>query len=300
MNTADALATARQHGLDLVEVAPTAVPPVCRLLDYGRFKYEQEKKDREARKNQKVILLKEVRFRPKTDDHDLNFKTKAIERFIEDGEKVKVTIRFRGRELAHPNIGRQVLEQVAGRLKNIALVERMPQLEGNAMTMILSKGKTAVAPAVDEVRPAPQPTALTPAADGARPAPQRAVAASLAGAAKPVPQPAVAPPLADGLRPVPQPTEAAPSADGSKPAPRPRTAAAPAADGAKPVPRPRTVAAPAADGAKPASRPRTVAAPAADGAKPAPRPRTAATAASGSKPAPKTTVAPAAGRQAES
>src|SRR5437764_8689275 len=106
MPTADALQLARDKGLDLVEVAPNAVPPVCRLLDYGRFKYEQEKKEREARKNQKVILLKEVRVRPKTDDHDLDFKTKNIERFIEEGEKVKVTIRIRGRVLAHPNIGR--------------------------------------------------------------------------------------------------------------------------------------------------------------------------------------------------
>src|SRR5438093_8384154 len=108
----EALRLAQERDLDLVEVAPNATPPVCRLLDYGRFKYEQEKKEREARKNQKVILLKEVRMRPKTDDHDLDFKTKNIEKFIEGGEKVKVTIRFRGRELAHPNIGRQILEQV--------------------------------------------------------------------------------------------------------------------------------------------------------------------------------------------
>ena len=178
MNTADALATARQRGLDLVEVAPTAVPPVCRLLDYGRFKYDQEKKEREARKNQKIILLKEVRLRPKTDEHDLDFKTKAIERFIEDGEKVKVTIRFRGRELAHPNIGRQVLDEVLGRLKDVA-VERIPQLEGNSMSMILSKGK-AVAPAAESA-PAVAPEGASPApADRARPAP-RAAPAPLAG-----------------------------------------------------------------------------------------------------------------------
>ena len=126
-----------------MEVAPTASPPVCRLLDYGRFKYEQEKKDREARKNQKIILLKEVRMRPKTDEHDIDFKTKAIHRFIEEGEKVKVTIRFRGREMVHPDLGRHVLEEVLGRLKDVAIVERMPLLEGNSMSMILVKGKPA-------------------------------------------------------------------------------------------------------------------------------------------------------------
>jgi translation initiation factor IF-3 len=189
VSTADALATARQRGLDLVEVAPTAVPPVCRLLDYGRFKYEQEKKEREARKNQKVILLKEVRLRPKTDEHDLDFKTKNIERFIEDGEKVKVTIRFRGRELAHPNIGRQVLEEVAERLKNVAVVERMPQLEGSAMTMILSKAKAAAEPRPTDGRPPgenPPPAAAAPRQEAAPPrqeaAPPRQEAAPAPGA----------------------------------------------------------------------------------------------------------------------
>jgi translation initiation factor IF-3 len=143
MATADALKLARDRGLDLVEVAPTAVPPVCRLLDYGRFKYEQEKKDREARKNQKIVLLKEVRLRPKTDDHDVDFKVKRIERFIDEGEKVKVTLRFRGREMAHPNLGRLLLEEVADRVKNVAVVERMPLMEGNTMTMILARGKQA-------------------------------------------------------------------------------------------------------------------------------------------------------------
>src|SRR5206468_12361424 len=123
-------------------------------------------KEHEARKNQKVILLKEVRFRPKTDDHDLDFKSKAIQRFIEDGEKVKVTVRFRGREMVHPNIGRQVLDEVSKRLTNV-LVERPPLLEGYAMTMILSKGK---------------PTAESPREDGAE-APAAAPAAAPAPAA---------------------------------------------------------------------------------------------------------------------
>ncbi|MSQ23338.1 MAG: translation initiation factor IF-3 [Chloroflexi bacterium] len=218
VNTADAIGIARQRGLDLVEVAPTAAPPVCRLLDYGRFKYEQEKKDREARKNQKIILLKEVRFRPKTDDHDLDFKTKAIERFIEDGEKVKVTIRFRGRELAHPNIGRQVLEQVVAKLKDGVLVERMPQLEGNSMTMILSKGKDA-APPVPEGAP--------------RPVAPVAVAASVAPATAPVARSTVA-----------RPSTAAPTATPAAASAAPRAPATPAAASAASAP--ATPAAPAA------------------------------------------------------
>ncbi len=174
--TMEALQIARDRALDLVEVAPTAVPPVCRLLDYGRFKYEQEKKDREARKNQKLVLLKEVRLRPKTDEHDIEFKAKRIERFIEEGDKVKVTLRFRGREMAHPNVGRQLLEVMLDRLKDVAVVERMPLLEGNTMTMILTKGKPGQQPA----KPAPA------AAAAAAPAP--------VAAARPAQGPPAAPP----------------------------------------------------------------------------------------------------------
>jgi translation initiation factor IF-3 len=169
--TFEALQIARERGLDLVEVAPTAVPPVARLLDYGRFKYEQEKKDREARKNQKIVLMKEVRLRPKTDEHDIDFKSKQIERFIEEGDRVKVTLRFRGRELAHPGLGRQLLEEVADRVKNVASVERMPLMEGNTMTMILTKAKAASAagrPAAGSADPeqaaAPAPTQPPPPA----------------------------------------------------------------------------------------------------------------------------------------
>jgi translation initiation factor IF-3 len=163
--TFEALKIARERGVDLVEVAPTAVPPVARLLDYGRFKYEQEKKDREARKNQKIVLMKEVRLRPKTDEHDIDFKSKQIERFIEEGDRVKVTLRFRGREMAHPGLGRQLLEDVADRVKNVASVERMPLMEGNTMTMILTKAKTAAKPATAG------PGGDEPAAEAARPAP---------------------------------------------------------------------------------------------------------------------------------
>ena len=164
MPTLEAMRLARERGLDLVEVAPTAVPPVCRLLDYGRFKYEQEKREREARKNQKTVLMKEVRLRPKTDEHDIEFKSRQIERFVEEGDKVKVTLRFRGREMVHPNLGRQLLETVAERVKNVAAVERMPLMEGNTMTMILTKAKQPggggapkpAAPAAPDQAPPPQ------------------------------------------------------------------------------------------------------------------------------------------------
>lgn len=136
--TFEALRVAQERGLDLVEVAPTAIPPVCRLMDYGRFKYEQTKREREARKNQKVVELKEVRLTPRTDEHDIAAKVKMITRFIEEGDKVKVTIRFRGRELAHPQLGRQVLEEVTKQMQGTAVIERPPLMEGRAMFMILS------------------------------------------------------------------------------------------------------------------------------------------------------------------
>lgn len=183
--TPEALQAARDRGLDLVEVAPSAVPPVCRLLDYGRFKYEQEKKDREARKNQKIVLLKEVRVRPKTDEHDLEFKSKQVERFIEDGDKVKVTLRFRGREMAHPNLGRQLLDDVAERVKHVAIVERMPLMEGNTMTMILAKGKPTPSPKADLEEPEePSSSELSPPAPNPRP-PAEAPAASASAPSPP-------------------------------------------------------------------------------------------------------------------
>lgn len=133
-----ALTIAKERNLDLVEVAPTAVPPVCRLLEYGKFRYEQTKKEREARKHQKVVLLKEVRFTPKIDEHDLAFKTRTIQKFLEAGDKVKVTVRFKGRELAHPQLGKQVLDEVANRLKGTGTAERTPLMEGRNMTMIMA------------------------------------------------------------------------------------------------------------------------------------------------------------------
>jgi len=173
MPTLEAMRAARERGLDLVEVAPTAVPPVCRMLDYGRYKYEQEKREREARKNQKTVLMKEVRLRPKTDEHDVEFKSKQIERFVEEGDKVKVTLRFRGREMVHPNLGRQLLETVAERVKNVAAVERMPLMEGNTMTMILTKAKQPGTAAQAGTAPPPKPAGPEVAAPppGPQPAP---------------------------------------------------------------------------------------------------------------------------------
>jgi len=182
--TFEALQIARERGLDLVEVAPTAAPPVCRLLDYGRFKYEQEKKDREARKNQKIVLMKEVRLRPKTDSHDLDTKAKAIERFIEEGDRVKVTLRFRGREMAHPGLGRQLLEELAERVKDIASYERMPAMEGNTMTMVLTKAKPATG-TTREGGPPTTPEAPNPV--GREPAPR--VAAPMQASSGPPRQP---------------------------------------------------------------------------------------------------------------
>ncbi|SDF23598.1 translation initiation factor IF-3 [Sporolituus thermophilus] len=134
----DALRLAGEQQLDLVEVAPQAKPPVCRIMDFGKFKYEQQKRDKEAKKKQKIITVKEVKIRPNIEDHDFNVKIKHAQRFLEDGDKVKVTIMFRGRELSHPELGKQVLMKMANELKNIATVEREPKLEGKNMIMILA------------------------------------------------------------------------------------------------------------------------------------------------------------------
>lgn len=139
MSSSQALQLARERNVDLVEVSPMATPPVCRLMDYGRFKYEQAKKENEARKRQKTSELKEIRLSPKTDDHDIAVKVRKVEEFLGEGDKVKVVVRFRGREMAHPELGRRLLEQMMADVKNIAVVERTPIMEGRMMSMILSK-----------------------------------------------------------------------------------------------------------------------------------------------------------------
>ena len=127
-----ALALARGKGLDLVEISPTAQPPVCRIMDFGRYQYEQQKRARAARKHQKVIEVKEIKFRPKVDEHDYQFKKKHIERFLAEGDKVKATIFFRGRENAHPEIGRRILERLAAELEEVAVAERYSRAQKEA------------------------------------------------------------------------------------------------------------------------------------------------------------------------
>ncbi len=139
-----ALAFAQEAGLDLVEINPKANPPVCRIMDFGKFKYEQKKQANLAKKKQKVIEVKEVKMRPKTDDHDFNFKMKHIIRFLADGNKAKVTIRFRGREIAHPETAARVLERVITDAGELAIVEQPYRMEGRTMTMILAPGKVPV------------------------------------------------------------------------------------------------------------------------------------------------------------
>jgi translation initiation factor IF-3 len=134
----EALVMAANAGLDLVEVAAAADPPVCKILDYGKFKYEEQKKKNEARKKQKVIEVKEIKLRPGIDDHDYDVKMRSMIKFIEEGDKVKVTMRFRGRELAHQDLGMNVLMRVRDDLEETAKVEQMPRMEGRQMTMVLS------------------------------------------------------------------------------------------------------------------------------------------------------------------
>jgi len=143
MKTGQALSLAEERALDLVEVAPTAQPPVCRIMDFGKYRYEQSKRAQEAKKNQKTIQVKEVKFRPKIDEHDFQFKKNHIIRFMKEENKVKATVMFRGREVTHADIGEQILRRLMGELEDIADVEREPKLEGHTMTMILNPKKPA-------------------------------------------------------------------------------------------------------------------------------------------------------------
>lgn len=138
MLTRDALALAVSKELDLVNIAPQAKPPVCKLMDYGKYRFEQSKRDREIRKNQKVITIKEVHLSATIQDHDIDVKYKAAVKFLEEGDKVKVSIRFRGRQIAHSEIGLQVMKDFAERIKDYAVVERRPLIEGRNMIMILA------------------------------------------------------------------------------------------------------------------------------------------------------------------
>jgi translation initiation factor IF-3 len=138
MPLAAALDAATEAGLDLVEIAGTANPPVVKILDYGKFKFQEQKKKNEARKRQKVVELKEIKLRPMIDDHDYDVKARAMSRFFEEGDKVKVTLRFRGREMAHPELGMKLLNKVQADFEDIAKVEYAPRMEGRQMIMILA------------------------------------------------------------------------------------------------------------------------------------------------------------------
>jgi translation initiation factor IF-3 len=138
---ARAMQLAEEAGLDLVEISPSAVPPVCKIMDFGKFKYETQKKEAEARKKQKIIEIKEVKFRPNTDTHDYEVKMRNVVRFLEDGDKVKVTLRFRGREMAHQDLGRNLLDRVAEDVKEIGKVESFPRVEGRQMVMMIGPTK---------------------------------------------------------------------------------------------------------------------------------------------------------------
>jgi translation initiation factor IF-3 len=142
MTPEQALAIARSRDLDLVEVAPTANPPVCRIMNYGKFQYQKSKRAHEAKKHQKQVLIKEVKFRPKTEEHDFQFKKNHIVRFISDGNKAKATVVFRGREMTHQEIGRKLMDRLVEELKDLAEVERPPKMEGYALvTIFMSKKK---------------------------------------------------------------------------------------------------------------------------------------------------------------
>jgi translation initiation factor IF-3 len=137
----DALSLAESQQLDLVEVSPTAVPPVCRIMDYGKFKYQQSKKLQEAKKKQIQVQVKEVKLRPKTDEHDLLFKIKHVRRFLEEGNKAKITVVFRGREITHMNLGQHALDRFVEDLKDIAIIEVRPKMEGRSMFIIVAPKK---------------------------------------------------------------------------------------------------------------------------------------------------------------
>jgi translation initiation factor IF-3 len=138
VKTSEALAAAREKGVDLVEVAPTGKPPVCRLMDYGKFLYEAQKREKGARKTQTKIEIKEIRLRPKTGEHDIGYKLRRARKFLERGAKVRVRIRFRGREVTHPEVARDLMDRIAKELDDVATVEKRPSMEGMTMLMILT------------------------------------------------------------------------------------------------------------------------------------------------------------------
>jgi translation initiation factor IF-3 len=227
--TQRALAHAQDLGYDLVEIAPNSTPPVARILDFGKYRYAEQQKAKEAKKRQRSVTWKEIRITPKIDDHDIETKIKSASKFLDEGDKLKVTVRFRGRELAHPDRGRVLLLQVADRLKDHGIVERMPLLEGRSMIMVMNPvrrdAQGAPTPPVTGAATPPAPAAGVPAP---RPAPPAAAPAPRPAAAAPAPAPR--PAAAAAPAPAPRPAAAAPA-----PAPKPTAPPAPSA-----APRKRT------------------------------------------------------------
>jgi translation initiation factor IF-3 len=185
----EALSIAREQGLDLVEVAAQADPPVCRIMDHGKFKYEQDQRRKESRKKASNVVIKEMKFRPKIDAHDYDTKMKHVERFLAEGSKVKLTIMFRGREMAHPELGRRILEKVADRVSPLATVESAPRQDGRNMTMVLNPLKKPTRSARPTTPKAPSDTSA-PADATAPPTPTTEPAADTA--AEPAADPAAA------------------------------------------------------------------------------------------------------------
>jgi len=222
--TQRALAHAQDLGYDLVEIAPNSTPPVARILDFGKYRYAEQQKAKEAKKRQRSVTWKEIRITPKIDEHDIETKIKSASKFLDEGDKLKVTVRFRGRELAHPDRGRVLLLQVADRLKDHGIVERMPLLEGRSMIMVMNPVRRDAqgapmpqtpAPTTAPAPAAPAPAAPAPAATAAAPRPAPPVAAA---AAKPAPAATPKPATTAAPAPVRAATAAPPS-----PAPRKRT-----------------------------------------------------------------------------
>lgn len=250
MPTDQALRSAEESGLDLVEVSPKAVPPVCRIMDYGKFKYEQSKQQAKAKKHQSTVTLKEIKFRPKTDDHDFDFKVRHIRRFLQEGNKAKLVIIFRGREIVHPETGQAMLKAVYEACSDIGMIEQAPMMEGRRMLMIIAprggviKVGTPASPGT-AAPPAPRPlsggTGTAPSGPGAAAPSVAAASPGTAAAAPPAPAPSApaAVPASSAPAVAPSAPAVAPSVPAVAPS-APAPAAAPSApeSGARPAPSP--------------------------------------------------------------
>jgi translation initiation factor IF-3 len=237
--TPRALQLAQSEGWDLVEIAPNAQPPVAKILDFGKYRYEEQQKAKDAKKKQRAVTWKEIRMAPKIDDHDIETKIKAASRFLDEGDKLKVTVRFRGREMAHPDRGRALLLAVGEKLKEHGVIERMPLLEGRQMIMVMNPVRAAQiqnvpggGPAVAAAAGAAPVTAASPAANS--PSPQGARPAPVVPA---VQQPPSKPPSPATPSPAPARPAAATPTPGVRPVPAAPKASTPAAAPATPAPR---------------------------------------------------------------